>query len=202
MTCRTFRQELERQLAKTWETGNLNVEDSFLRHARECRDCGARLSAAMTLTDRTRQALTPPADLVARVDERIAREGWKTAHGRSPGRIFPLAAAAVLLVGLSSLISIFAVRAPDDKTVEVRLVLEAPSAHDVVVVGDWNGWDRTAQPMTDPDHDGTWEIRFRVEPGREYEYQFVIDGSDWIADPASLFQIDDGFGGTNSVLDI
>ncbi len=84
--------------------------------------------------------------------------------------------------------------------VTVRLVLHAPEAQRVEVAGDWNGWNPSIQPMRDKDGDGTWEVHIYLQQGMEYQYQFVIDGSDWLADPNARVQIDDGFGGTNSLL--
>lgn len=114
----------------------------------------------------------------------------------------PLAAAAAMLVILTAAITVAVMRPKMGDGVEVRLILVAPGARQVAVVGDWNDWDPLAQPLDDSDGDGTWELRFRVEPGRDYEYQFVVDEAEWISDPDALLQVDDGFGGTNSILDI
>jgi len=35
-----------------------------------------------------------------------------------------------------------------------------------------------------------------------YTYNFLLNGRRWIADPSSLRHVDDGFGGTSSVLDL
>jgi len=87
-------------------------------------------------------------------------------------------------------------------TVEVHLTLQAPGAASVAVAGDWNGWDTGVHRLEDTDGDGIWELNFRVKAGREYEYQFVVDGTQWVHDPQSLLRVEDGFGGTNSILDI
>jgi hypothetical protein len=36
----------------------------------------------------------------------------------------------------------------------------------------------------------------------QYEYQFVVDGERWVADPAAALARDDGFGRKNSVITI
>ncbi|MFW5643055.1 MAG: hypothetical protein ACOCYQ_03425 [Alkalispirochaeta sp.] len=87
-------------------------------------------------------------------------------------------------------------------TVEVHLTLEAPGATSVAVAGDWNGWDTGVHRLKDTDGDGIWELNFRVKAGREYEYQFVVDETQWVHDPRSYLRVEDGFGGTNSILDI
>lgn len=88
------------------------------------------------------------------------------------------------------------------ETIQVRLVLDAPEAETVSVAADWNQWMPGTQPLHDDDGDGVWEIRLRLQRGQDYQYQFVIDGSSWIADPEARVQIDDGFGGKNSLLHI
>ncbi len=75
-------------------------------------------------------------------------------------------------------------------------------AKTVSVVGDWNAWDPNRDRLRDPNGDGTWEITLRLRKGEDLRYQFLIDGERWVADPQALLQVDDGFGGTSSVLQI
>jgi 1,4-alpha-glucan branching enzyme len=88
------------------------------------------------------------------------------------------------------------------ETVVVRFELQAPEAQDVAVVGNWNRWDPEAQKLKDPDGDGIWEIEIPLKRGEEHQYQFLIDGQNWIPDPEAPLQVKDGFGGVNSVLQI
>lgn len=90
----------------------------------------------------------------------------------------------------------------NDESIMIRLVLEAPDARSVMVAADWNQWNPETHPLTDDDGDGIWEIHLRLQRGRDYQYQFVIDGNRWVADPEARVQIDDGFGGVNSLLNI
>ena len=115
---------------------------------------------------------------------------------------FALPAAAVLLVALGL---VFLLRMPDRSvpdTVIVRFQLHAPDAGQVSVVGNWNRWDPQAQKLEDPDGDGVWEIEIPLKRDEEHQYQFLIDGHRWIPDPGAALQVDDGFGGVNSVLQI
>jgi hypothetical protein len=93
-------------------------------------------------------------------------------------------------------------QATGEEVVTVHLSLEAPEAERVAVVGDWNGWDADRHLMHDRDRDGVWELRLQLKEGGEYQYQFLINGEKWIPDPKAPLKVNDGFGGTNSVLDI
>ncbi len=48
---------------------------------------------------------------------------------------------------------------------------------------------------------GLWRLTTMVGAGHQ-TYKFVIDGTDWIADPANPNQEPDGYGNYNSVLDL
>lgn len=52
------------------------------------------------------------------------------------------------------------------------------------------------------DGTGTWELTTLVEPFGRHEYKLIIDGTDWIPDPNADEFVDDGFGGSNSVLNV
>ena len=82
----------------------------------------------------------------------------------------------------------------------VRLVLLQPDAQSVSVAGDFNGWD-PAQTKLERMDGGMWTVTLPLKPGR-YEYMFVIDGRQWIADPLATEDAGDGFGSKNAVLDV
>lgn len=78
-----------------------------------------------------------------------------------------------------------------------------PTPQSVVVAGSFNGWSATeaagAWPLT---REGARFVSTRALPDGHHEYKFVIDGTRWIADPSNPRSAPDGFGGTNSVLDV
>ena len=82
----------------------------------------------------------------------------------------------------------------------VRLVVVQPGAQIVQAAGDFNGWNPSQTPL-EQTADGAWTVTLPLEPGR-YEYQFVVDGEQWIGDPFAAEQSDDGFGSRNAVLDV
>jgi hypothetical protein len=119
-------------------------------------------------------------------------------------------ASLILLVGAGALGSALLRRPPlssdpvrtaaTASTVHVRLVVVQPGARIVHVAGDFNGWDPARTPL-EPAAGGAWTVTLPLKPGR-YEYQFVVDGTEWIADPLAPEQNDDGFGSQNAVLDV
>jgi len=68
----------------------------------------------------------------------------------------------------------------------------------VALAGEFNAWSTSADPLS-KQADGSWKLVKKLEPGR-YAYKFVIDGTNWKPDPNAADKVDDGFGGTNSVV--
>ena len=81
----------------------------------------------------------------------------------------------------------------------VQLVLRAPAASRVSVVGDFNGWDAHANTMTRDPASGLWSHTVALRPGR-HVYAFVVDDSLWMRDPRSPEAQDEDFGRPGSVL--
>jgi Glycogen recognition site of AMP-activated protein kinase len=69
----------------------------------------------------------------------------------------------------------------------------------VSVVGDWNGWDPSAQPLAE-ERAGRFRARVAV-PGGRHEYAFVVDGQT-VSPPDAAQYVPDGFGGQNGVLTV
>lgn len=80
-----------------------------------------------------------------------------------------------------------------------EFVLYAPQASEVLVVGDFNGWGSAGTVKLQPATNGTWRAQIKLNPG-QYQYAFVVNGKQWLADPRAVRQIDDDFGRRNSVL--
>src|SRR5688572_1737172 len=81
----------------------------------------------------------------------------------------------------------------------VQVVLRAPRAQRVSVVGDFNGWDSEADAMTRDPVSGLWSHTLTLRPGR-HVYAFVVDDSVWMRDPRSPEAADEDFGRPGSVL--
>ena len=76
----------------------------------------------------------------------------------------------------------------------VQFRLGDAAAHDVALVGDFNGW-RPAHRLHQVTP-GVWTVDVALEPG-VYHYVFVVDGKAWRLDPLAP-RVTDGFGGASS----
>lgn len=82
--------------------------------------------------------------------------------------------------------------------VEFRLKLEKP-AEAVYLAGTFNNWQFRESPMNSAEGGRLWTLKKTLEPGA-HQYKFVINGTEWVPDPQSSQNIDDGFGNINSVI--
>jgi 1,4-alpha-glucan branching enzyme len=83
----------------------------------------------------------------------------------------------------------------------VLFTIQAPKAQKVAIVGDFNNWSMTADPMYDREEKGLWSVTLPLQPGH-YEYKYVIDGEKWTHDVGNPKRIKDGFGSYNSVVEV
>jgi hypothetical protein len=116
------------------------------------------------------------------------------------------AAIAILTIGVAT--GAFFVRGPSSDVANaadygrslttVRFVIVAPSARQVSLVGDFNGWNVAANPMRESRDGQSWILEVPLAPGR-HTYAFVVDG-DVLRDPTAPSLVDDDFGVRNSVI--
>ena len=79
----------------------------------------------------------------------------------------------------------------------VRFALRAPASQ-VMLIGDFNAWDRQATPLTF--QAGIWSTTVALKPGR-YRYAFVVNGSTLEADPSAPAALDE-FGASTSAITV
>src|SRR5206468_11282473 len=89
-------------------------------------------------------------------------------------------------------------RVASHDSVYVRFVLYAPTAQRVAVAGTFNQWDQHASPLARVGAGGVWAITLALPQGH-HQYAFVVDGAQWVPDPAAP-GVDDGFGRRNSMV--
>lgn len=76
----------------------------------------------------------------------------------------------------------------------VQFRLEAPAATEVRIAGSFTGWKPSHQlHQAAP---GLWTVTLPLPRG-VHDYAFLVDGTEWVADPFAQ-QVNDGFGGVNS----
>lgn len=162
---------------------------------------------------------TPSPDFAARVMVRVRSRPaprrsvwtWLRAPRLSPlGALASAAAAAGLAFALATArapapatpAAVADAAAPDagPGAVRARLVLRAPEARAVAVAADFNGWDPATSRMRRREG-GVWILDVPLQPGRRYQYMFVVDGR-FVTDPNAPASVDDGFGGRNAVLEL
>ncbi|MBL7906276.1 MAG: isoamylase early set domain-containing protein [Bacteroidales bacterium] len=67
---------------------------------------------------------------------------------------------------------------------------EANGAGKVNLVGDFNGWNESADELK-PLKDGSFSASVELETGRDYQFRYLANGTSWINDPEA-----DGFTGS------
>jgi Glycogen recognition site of AMP-activated protein kinase len=74
---------------------------------------------------------------------------------------------------------------PDKRRVSFRYRLAADEkAENVYLAGNFNDWKPTGQAMEGPDTEGWYKTTAELAPG-QYEYKFVLDGTNWRSDPGN-----------------
>jgi 1,4-alpha-glucan branching enzyme len=75
----------------------------------------------------------------------------------------------------------------------------AGTANAVHLVGDFNGWDKTANPMK-RQKNGSFAASLSLERGREYQFRYLLDRERWENDWQADKYLRNEFGGDNSVV--
>lgn len=156
-----------------------------------------RVDALLRAQARAPAPAVAPAVLSRLRATRRARAGWWRPVGIA-------VAASTMLVGVGVGIGVRLSGPTSSAPVAVRTVhfaLTAPEARTVMLVGDFNGWSPEQALSLRPVADGRFVASLDLTPGR-YEYAFLVDGQRVVPDPAASAFAPDGFGGTNSVLEL
>lgn len=135
-----------------------------------------------------RRPVATGADGIERALQQLRREARRR-RWLQLGAVGALAATLLLAIALT--------RRPVTGA-KVRFALADSTAGQVAVIGDFNDWNPRANPLRHGD--GDWSVTLRLKPGR-YRYAFVVEGSNWRADPRSPAAEDD-FGTPTSVITV
>lgn len=82
--------------------------------------------------------------------------------------------------------------------VTFELPKDIAAQKEVSVVGEFNGWDGTANPMQKSK--GVWKTTLKLETGQEYQFRYLVDGQSWYNDEAADKYVPNYIDGDNSVL--
>jgi hypothetical protein len=88
-----------------------------------------------------------------------------------------------------------------DTVFVTRFFFASATAKQVALVGEFNGWDKSATPLVQIPGKDVWVADVKLEPGR-YRYAFLVDGKEWVADPRAPQAVGDDFGQPNSVVTV
>ena len=78
--------------------------------------------------------------------------------------------------------------------------IAAPDAKSVCIVGDFNDWNIHANRMKKQTKGG-YTIKLKLQPGKEYQFRYLIDGSRWENDWNADRYVRSPYGGSdNSVI--
>jgi hypothetical protein len=203
------------EIVRAWERLGLLSDGELAlvsEHLGQCRRCACDYGALLPLLRRDAGRSSglaacgkPLAEGFSdRLMERVGRTSPAGRAARTRRRFprLPLAfAAGAALLAAGGFVAWFWGLRPGGEEVLMRFELPAPEARDVHLVGDFSDWDPRRLAMKDASGEGDWRITVRLKKGRAYTYNFLVDGKRWVADPGSPRQVDDGFGGTSTVLE-
>jgi 1,4-alpha-glucan branching enzyme len=68
------------------------------------------------------------------------------------------------------------------------------------LVGEFNGWDETAVPMTYHKKDKVYRVIVELEPGRKYQFRYLLNDGYWCNDWAADEYTANEFGEDNCVV--
>lgn len=85
----------------------------------------------------------------------------------------------------------------------VRVTFALPPAiwaESVFLVGDFNNWSQTSLPMARGRNDDGWQVSVELERGKEYQFRYLVNGTDWYNDWDADRYVPNPYGGDNSVV--
>ncbi|MCU0464074.1 MAG: isoamylase early set domain-containing protein [Anaerolineae bacterium] len=74
--------------------------------------------------------------------------------------------------------------------------VEAETVH---LVGDFNGWNETSDPMKQL-KDGRFSLTLELEADKEYQFRYLVNGTEWHNDWEADKYAPNPFSGDNSVV--
>ncbi|MEZ0227000.1 MAG: hypothetical protein ACAI25_00120, partial [Planctomycetota bacterium] len=123
--------------------------------------------------------------VIERTATGVAGGGGEAAPGGSPDPAKPAAAGDKRL-------GVQVEKLEDGNFAVTFRIKPATAPSKVSVAGSFNEWNKDTTPCA-AGPDGVWEATVRMKAGK-FTYKFVLNGSEWILDPANKDSVDDGNG--------
>ena len=92
---------------------------------------------------------------------------------------------------------------PVEDSDSVRVVFVLPPAiwaETVHLVGEFNKWSKTSHPMVWDRQREVWSISLVLKKGREYQFRYLVNGTEWQNEWDADRYEPNSFGGDNSVV--
>ncbi len=86
---------------------------------------------------------------------------------------------------------------------KIKVTFEMPpecGAEKVMLVGDFNAWDKTATPMKKRKKDNIFAVSISLGVGKTYQFRYWLDDSRWENDWSADDYVPNGYGEDNSVV--
>ncbi len=193
---------------KTWEKSG-GLDDSIIPqlevHIESCKACKKSYSVLLPFIFRDGDG---ESGLALALDDdvpdlkKIKKKLLKTEKKRRAAPVI-IGALVMGIAVLSGVLMLFLLQPGlEEHMVQVEFTLVAPEARTVELMGDFTEWEKHRIAMEGPDNSGVWKTAVKLEKGKVYKYNFIINGKQSIADPNSPYEVDDGFGGASSILQL
>jgi 1,4-alpha-glucan branching enzyme len=72
------------------------------------------------------------------------------------------------------------------------------TAKEVSLVGEFNEWDESATPLKKVKK--VWKTTLELAQGKEYQFRYLVDGSEWHNDDGADHYVPNNISGDNSVV--
>ena len=77
---------------------------------------------------------------------------------------------------------------------------ESVKAETAFLVGDFNNWDEKATPMNKQKKTAQFSVTLELDKGREFQFRYLVNGSEWHNDWHADKYVPNPFSGDNSVV--
>lgn len=182
-----------------------NELDDFKIHLSECTSCCAQFSSLLFFIEKEVRSSVSKPDMafVENVMDTILADELIQKKGSRFTRLnwYPLIVAALIVVVFGAgFLYRGLIFPPQGDAVSVCFSFNAPEASSVVLVGSFPEWSVNTNHAMEKNAAGKWILNIKLKKSGIYTYNFLVDGNIWVPDPDATEVIDDGFGGTNSLL--